>query len=244
MKFLQNKQQIEKRIENYWDKRSEDFSKLRRKELSSVNAKCWLDLILKHIPENKPLKILDVGTGAGFFATLLANVGHFVTGIDMSGGMIKEARANLSHYNLKAEFIKMSADKLEFPDNTFDTVISRNLTWTLPDAMEAYKEWQRVLKQGGRLLNFDSDVGKTEFTKKDEQKDVHANIAEEMIDECNNIKANLRISTHKRPKWDVDLLKKIGFKVKFDANINSIVRKDENLIYDNIPMFGIYAEKI
>ena len=244
MNLTEKNKEIELRIEKYWDKRSEDFSKLRRKELLSVNMECWRDLLLSLLPQNKPLKILDVGTGAGFFAIILAKEGHSVTGIDMSEGMIKEAQNNISSYNLKAEFIKMAADRLKFADDSFDAVISRNLTWTLPDAMEAYKEWYRVLKKGGRLLNFDSDVGKVEFTKKDEQKDVHANIAKDMIEECNNIKANLRISTHKRPDWDVELLKNIGFKVDFNKNINSIVRKDENLIYDNIPMFGIYGKKL
>lgn len=244
MNFLQNNREIEFRIEKYWDKRSEDFSKIRRKELESVNMSCWRELLISHLSENKPLKILDAGTGAGFFAIILAREGHLVMGIDMSEGMIKEAKSNVSSYNLKADFLKMAADRLEFANDTFDAVVSRNLTWTLPDAMEAYKEWHRVLKKGGRLLNFDSDLGKVSFTKKDEQKNVHANIAEDMIRECNDIKDNLRISTHKRPEWDVNLLKSIGFKLEFDENINSFTRKDKDLIYDNIPMFGIYGEKL
>ena len=243
MNYIGKNKEIELKIERYWDKRSEDFSKLRRKELASVNTACWRDLLLTRLPQNKSLKILDVGTGAGFFAIILAKEGHSVTGIDMSECMIKEAKNNISSYNLGAKFIKMAADRLEFASNTFDAVISRNLTWTLPDAMEAYKEWYRVLKKGGRLLNFDSDLGKVAFTKKDEQKDVHANIAEDMIEECNNIKANLRISTHKRPDWDIEILKNIGFQVDFDENINSIVQKDNDLIYDDIPMFGVYGEK-
>ena len=51
----------------------------------------------------------------------------------------------------------MDAENPEYDDDTFDFVISRNLTWTLPDAQKAYKEWMRVLKKGGRLLNFDAN---------------------------------------------------------------------------------------
>lgn len=40
----------------------------------------------------------------------------------------------------------MDAENPEHDDDTFDFVISRNLTWTLPDAQKAYKEWMRVLK--------------------------------------------------------------------------------------------------
>ena len=35
-------------------------------------------------------------------------------------------------------------------------IVSRNLTWNLPHPEMAYKEWLRVLKKGGRLLNFDA----------------------------------------------------------------------------------------
>ena len=39
----------------------------------------------------------------------------------------------------------------------FDVVISRNLTWNLKDPKRAYEEWCRVLKPGGKLLNFDAN---------------------------------------------------------------------------------------
>ncbi|MBO6304538.1 MAG: class I SAM-dependent methyltransferase [Selenomonadaceae bacterium] len=243
MKLLQNKCEIEIRIERYWDKRSGDFSKLRRKELESENYAPWRDLILSRLKNKKPLKILDVGTGAGFFAAILSKEGHSVVGIDMSEGMIKAARETLAAYKLNAEFIKMAADSLYFPQESFDAVVSRNLTWTLLDAMEAYREWHRVLKRGGILLNFDSDVGRTEFVKKNTEKDVHFDVTADMVKECNDIKASLRISTHTRPKWDVELLKNIGFKVEFDTDISKIVRKDKNLVYDDLPIFGIYGEK-
>ena len=43
----------------------------------------------------------------------------------------------------------------EFSDGTFDVLVTRNLTWTLPDAgKKAYREWSRVLKEDGVLLNF------------------------------------------------------------------------------------------
>lgn len=240
---MQNKREIEHRIEKYWNNRSNDFSKLRRKELESENYASWRNLILSRLPKTRSQKILDVGTGAGFFAVILAKEGHIVTGIDLSESMIKAARETLAAYNLDCNFIQMKADNLKFSTETFDAIISRNLTWTLPDAMEAYKEWYRVLKKGGRLLNFDSDVGKTKFIKKNAEKDVHFDLTDNMLEECNDIKSNLRISTHKRPEWDIELLKNIGFKVEFDADISPIVQKDKNLVYDNLPIFGIYGMK-
>ena len=160
------------------------------------------------------MKILDIGTGAGFFAILLAQLGHKVTGIDMSADMLHQAKQNVLAAGCSAEFRKMNAQELDFADETFDVVISRNLTWTLPDVMQAYREWQRVLKKGGKLLNFDSDYGLVTFSRKEDQADVHANIRQELVTECNDIKDELRISTHRRPQWDAQFLRDLGMQVK------------------------------
>ena len=41
----------------------------------------------------------------------------------------------------------MDAQNLEFKDASFDIVIARNVTWTLPDVPKAYDEWLRVFKK-------------------------------------------------------------------------------------------------
>jgi len=51
----------------------------------------------------------------------------------------------------------MNADRLYFESDTFDLVISRNVTWTIPDMEECYREWRRVLAPGGRVIVFDSN---------------------------------------------------------------------------------------
>lgn len=44
-------------------------------------------------------------------------------------------------------YCQMDASHLAFADETFDAVVSRNLTWNLEDPEQAYKEWMRVLKK-------------------------------------------------------------------------------------------------
>ena len=232
---------ISKRIEKYWDKRSEDFSRVRRMEIESANFLEWNKIIKKHLPAGENLKVLDVGTGAGFFAVLFSKLGCNVTGVDMSSKMLIEAEKNIAAFNCHADFFRMNAQELNFTDETFDIVISRNLTWTLPDAMQAYKEWCRVLKRGGVLMNFDSDYGDKNFT--DNETCAKGKVADEMLIECNEIKNSLRISTHNRPRWDVELLEKLGLKVKSDEDIAPLVQKDKKLDYDLVPLFGIYALK-
>ena len=238
-----NMQDLAKKIETYWDKRSTAFSAVRRRELSGPNAALWLKLIAAHLPQGENVRILDVGTGAGFFPVILSMSGYDVTGVDCSTGMIEEAKKNLAFFGCQANILTMDAQKLDFPDASFDAVISRNLTWTLPDVMEAYREWSRVLKTDGTLINFDSDCGKVTFSKQDDQTNVHAGIDDELITECNEIKEGLRISTHRRPDWDAEYLSRLGFSVTVENNVAPLVRQDANLHYDNTPLFAIYAKR-
>ena len=238
-----NNENLNSRIESYWDKRSSDFNRVRHLELNGIDSSLWLKIIKEHLPQKENLNILDVGTGTGFFAILLSKLDHKITAIDISSKMIEEAKKSAKEFNISAEFKKMNAQNLDFKDCTFDVVIARNLTWTLPDVMKAYKEWYRVLKVGGLLLNFDSDYGEMTFSKKGDTANVHSNIADELFIECNNIKDNLRISSHRRPYWDIEFLKTLGFDVKFDEDISSLVHKDENCHYDSVPLFAIYGMK-
>ena len=233
--------QINQRIENYWDKRSKDFSRARMLEIAGADFLAWNEIIKKHLPAAKNLKVLDVGTGAGVFAVLFSKLGHNVTAIDMSSKMLEEAKKNLAALNCRAEFIRMNAQELNFDAETFDVVISRNLTWTLPDAMEAYKQWYKVLKRGGILMNFDSDYGDKNFTN--ENTCATGEVEYDMLVECTEIKNALQISTHTRPQWDIELLESLGCKVSFDEDISQLVHRDKNLEYDPVPLFGIYATK-
>ena len=66
---------IEAEVEAYWDERSERFSEVRQKELKSPDAAAWLSHLTKQLPKGRTLRILDIGTGSGFFSILLAGEG-------------------------------------------------------------------------------------------------------------------------------------------------------------------------
>ena len=230
-------ERLTKRIKTYWDERSEDFSKARRLELSGDNAVAWKSVFKKNLPAGK-LKILDVGTGAGFFAAILSSLGHEVIGIDMSTKMLREAEKNLRELNLPAEFKNMNAQALDFDDETFDAIVTRNLTWTLPDVKAAYREWFRVLKVGGVLMNFDSDYGDKNFSACSQTK-----ITSAQVEECDAIKDALTISTRRRPMWDAGFLEGINFSVRLYEDISHVVQRDRRCVYDSVPLFAICATK-
>lgn len=231
---------LSRRIENYWDERSKDFSKSRRLELEGIDGAAWRNIFKKNLPVGKRLKILDVGTGAGFFSIILSTLGHKVIGIDLSTKMLGEAEKNLRELKLIAEFRKMNAQSLDFADETFDAVVTRNLTWTLPDVKAAYREWHRVLKFGGVLMNFDSDYGEKNFSG---EFYTQTKVSDAQLNECDAIKNSLSISKRRRPMWDAGFLEGINFSVRLEEDISQAVHKDKRCDYDSVPLFAIYAIK-
>lgn len=232
-------ERLNRRIESYWDARSEDFSKSRRLELDGVDGAAWRSIFQKNLPAGR-LKILDVGTGAGFFAAILSKMGHKVIGVDMSAKMLNEAEKNLRELNLPAEFRRMNAQSLNFDDETFDAVVTRNLTWTLPDVKAAYREWRRVLKFGGVLMNFDSDYGKKTFSG---DFYTQTKVTDVQLSECDSIKNALAISGRRRPIWDINFLAGINFSVELHEDISPAVHRDKRCDYDSVPLFAICATK-
>lgn len=239
--------QIEQRVKNYWTARSHDFGTVRKNELESDMGKRWLEEIERHLPQGK-LDILDVGTGTGFFAILLTRLGHRVTGIDLTPAMIAESRALAGSMGLDIDFRQMNAQELSFEEERFDVVISRNLTWTLPEPQKAYSQWYRVLKKGGVLLNYDADYAENVRSESTQNCSVapdspygHVGMTERLKEENDAITLALDIGK-KRPEWDAQVLRELGVRAcSTDLRVGARVLGASDLV--NAPMFGIFARK-
>lgn len=245
-RIVKNFDDRKERITEYWAKRSESFREQRRKELNSPLAERWLREIKKKLPVEKKLKILDVGCGSGFFSILLAREGHEVTGTDLTPEMIVNSKQLAKEEKVSCRFLVMDAEKLEFEDNSFDLVISRNLTWTLPHVKEAYAEWMRVLKEDGILLNFDANYGLDDCTDTSKLPENHAHhmLGEEMMRECEEIKRQLPISSRIRPAWDVETLGQMGAEeLLIDLGISRRIYVEKDDFYNPTPLFMICAGK-
>lgn len=214
------------------------------------------DLSDGHVPENdmaesgakiKSLRILDIGCGSGFFEVLLGREGHEVTGIDLTEEMIVNSKRLIEQngpYAKPVNALQMDAEKLDFPDESFDVVISRNLTWTLPHPIEAYAEWNRVLKKGGMLLNFDAEYAKGAHNLYTDDNIAHKDISDKLKDECHEIYHMLTISNLDRPEWDKQVLLQSGFsKVDIDLNFCERIFAERDEFYIPDRMFMITAVK-
>ncbi len=98
-------------------------------------------------------KVLELGTGTGGTATLLAKRGASVIGIDLLSFRLAEAKARASEHDVaeSVNFALMDAMHLAFPDNTFDFIISKSVLVFTEHAQTA-KECYRVLKPGGKAI--------------------------------------------------------------------------------------------
>ena len=239
---------IKHRIVHYWSHRASSFEGQREREFHSYMKDLWLAEIRKYIPEGgEKLKVLDVGTGSGFFAFLMVEEGHDATGIDLTEEMIKGAKNTSKKLNLDADFLVMDAENPEFADECFDVILTRNLTWTLPHVNRAYDQWYRLLKPGGVLINFDADYcGRAEECVEEALPENHAHklISPSMQQENDAITMELAAYQNPRPQWDVELLTNIGFeRIVIDNGVYKrlYIKKDE--FYNPAPLFLIAAYK-
>lgn len=95
-------------------------------------------------------KILEVGVGTGRNLKFYP-IDCRVIGIDKSTGMLKRAREK-AEGRKNITLYSMDAERLEFPDNSFDYVVTTFVLCTIPDPVKALKEMRRVLKPSGELI--------------------------------------------------------------------------------------------
>jgi SAM-dependent methyltransferase len=96
--------------------------------------------------------VLDVGAGTGFLSLAAARLGHRVTAVDLSGGMLARLREHAARDGLEVETVEGTAETP--PAGPFDAVVERHLLWTLPDPGAALAAW-RAAAPDGRLVLFE-----------------------------------------------------------------------------------------
>ena len=115
----------------------------------------WRKLAVKRLKRIRPAAILDVATGTGDFAIQLNKSlqPQHITGIDLSQGMLDEARRKVKDKGLeeKITFVKGDCMALPMADGTFDAVTVAFGVRNFEHLQQGYEEMARVLKPGGML---------------------------------------------------------------------------------------------
>lgn len=233
---------IKKDMTDYWSRRVEKFSCLRQREFVSEKHGLWLTELRQLLPRQKNLNILDIGTGTGFFAFLLAEQGHHVTGIDLTPDMIAEAQRIAQEHGFSVDFRIMDAESPSLSSHSFDVIVTRKLTWTLPDLAKAYQKWHALLKPQGILINFDADYCREKPPVLLPKHHAHQDVSTELMSEYERMKGILRLTQNPRPMWDAELLESAGFSnIKIDTGAWKRIYHTMDELYDPTPGFVITA---
>ena len=246
---------------HYWTHRASGYSAVNQEELATDQKAVWRGVIAGKIAGNHPgkrpdeIRVLDVGTGPGFFAIILAELGYQVTAVDYTASMLEEARRNAGALAGCIRFRQMNAEELTFPADSFDVVVTRNVTWNLRDPERAYGQWSRVLKPGGVLLNFDANWYRYLWDEKAQQgheKDRKNLSTSDVRDETEGtdvaameaIARQTPLSEKQRPEWDLTVLRASGMETEADPEIwKEVWTKEERINNASTPMFLVEGVK-
>lgn len=137
-----------KHLTDIYDKRSSNHDK------SDWHRSTSLKLIDGLTP-NVGDYILDVGTGTGtiaFHAASLIGPKGKVIGVDISEGMLEQARIKLSSSAFKnIEFQYADMEHLDFPQNTFDKIYCANAFFCILSPLQTLTHWRSLIKPGGAI---------------------------------------------------------------------------------------------
>lgn len=203
--------QKEQQALEYWTGRAHEYSQLHMDSYVSEKRMVFAQQVALSIPPGEGLDALDLGCGSGFMSMILLDAGCKVTGIDFSKDMLERARENLAGKGYEAELLHMRAQQLDFPDESFDFIVSRNVTWMLEDVDTVYAEVMRVLKCGGVFLNIDANYGSC-FNEADARGEVptHPTQSLDQLRMRNDIARDLAITLVDRPLWDISCFWRLG----------------------------------
>ncbi|MDG4787386.1 class I SAM-dependent methyltransferase [Micromonospora sp. WMMD1102] len=132
-----------------WDRRAASYDRAgdRMERLTIGDSREWICARARG-------RTLEVAVGTG------RNISRYdddveLVGIDLSPNMLTAARHRAAVLGRRVEFREGVAERLPFPDTTFDTVVCTLGVCAVADRHAALAEMRRVLRPGGRLLLLD-----------------------------------------------------------------------------------------
>lgn len=146
-------------IRDYWSRRSATFDLAFGHNIAKgPESEAWAQPMRDHLGP-APQKVLELACGTGEVTRLVHDLGHEVTALDFSPAMLEAAKAKHAG-KPRLRFLHADAQRTMEPDASQDAILCRHLVWTLTEPEQAFADWFRVLRPGGRLLIYDGDWAK------------------------------------------------------------------------------------
>ena len=154
---------IDDLIRGFWDADSHTYDEAASHAISDpLQAAAWRQALRDALP-GAPARILDAGAGTGALSLLAAELGHDVTALDLSSGMLARAQDKAKARGLEERMTFVVGSATEPPSGPFDAVMERHVLWTLPDPVFALGRWREV---AARLVLFEGVWGSTDLAQR------------------------------------------------------------------------------
>lgn len=194
-----------------------------------------MDILGKKFGELSGGKVLDIGTGRGWFINLLKenlkDYDEFI-GIDIREEVLKEAKEKFGAEDIK--FIKVCGTSTNFENDSMDTVSLSNSIHHLSNYKEIFEEVKRVLKPGGYFI-----VQEMFRDNQSEKQNSHV-LLHHFQGDLDRLKGICHNKTYKKQEI-IDIIKDYGFNIidTFEHNTHDEQKEEENLekekeILDNV----------
>ena len=112
----------------------------------------WRKKVVKMVADTHAKKILDIATGTGDFAIMLAKIKpEKIVGLDISPGMLEVGKKKVKEKGLEnlIEMVLGDSENLPFADNSFDAITVGFGVRNFEDLDKGLQEINRVLRPGG-----------------------------------------------------------------------------------------------
>jgi ubiquinone/menaquinone biosynthesis C-methylase UbiE len=138
--------------ERLWDVYADAFDDEADHGLRDPQVRAAWQALLAPLMPAQPVRIADLGCGTGSLAVLLAEHGNRVSGIDISGNMIRLARAKARAAGVAVDFVRGDAADPPFAEASFDLVLARHVLWAFENPDAVLQRWVDLLAPDGRLI--------------------------------------------------------------------------------------------
>ncbi len=138
-------------VTRMFDNISGNYDFMNRLMTFGIDVK-WRKKVVKMVANTKPRKILDIATGTGDFAIMLAEIKpEKIVGLDISQGMLEVGKKKVAEKGLNnlIEMVLGDSENLPFEDNSFDAVTVGFGVRNFENLDKGLSEINRVLRPGG-----------------------------------------------------------------------------------------------
>ena len=147
-------------VTQMFDTISGNYDNLNRVISFGIDVK-WRKKVLQIVDSKKPKTILDIATGTGDLAILMAKTSaEKIIGLDISAGMLEVGKQKIEalHLNQKIEMVIGDSEKMPYEDNTFDAITVAFGVRNFENLEKGLSEILRVLKPNGVFVILETSV--------------------------------------------------------------------------------------